>query len=173
MHQLTHTTTGIVALAAAAVAVICLLLCAALALRLRRLRAAQRVLLGNGNQDLVQHAASLQSQFQALHQYLEDAAGALHNRMGAVEGRLDETIAHRALVHYDAWGEMSGHQSTSIALLDATGSGLVLSSIHHRDQARLYAKEVHGGRSDHELSPEEAEAIRRALGHVGDRAQSA
>ncbi len=173
MHQLTHTTTGIVALAAAAVAVIGLLLCAALAFRLRRVRQAQRVLLGDGRQDLVEHAASLQTQFQALHQYLEDAAGALHHRMGVVEGRLDETIAHRALVHYDAWGEMSGHQSTSIALLDATGSGVVLSSIHHRDQARLYAKEVRDGSSDHELSPEENEAIRRALGHAGDRAQSA
>ncbi len=173
MHQLTHTTTGIVALAAAAVAVIGLLLCAALALRLRRVRVAQRVLLGDGRQDLVEHAATLQSQFQALHQYLEDAAAALHNRMGVVEGRLDETIAHRALVHYDAWGEMSGHQSTSIALLDATGSGLVLSSIHHRDQARLYAKEVRAGSSDHELSPEETEAIQRALGRAGDRAQSA
>lgn len=173
MHDLTHTTTGIVALAAAAVAVIGLLLCAALAFRLRRVRQAQRVLLGDGNQDLVQHAASLQSQFQALHQYLEDAAGSLHNRMEVVEGRLEETIAHRALVHYDAWGEMSGQQSTSIALLDATGSGLVLSSIHHRDQARLYAKEVHDGNSDHELSPEESEAIRRALGRAGDRAQSA
>lgn len=173
MHQLTHTTTGIVALAAAAVAVIGLLLCAAMAFRLRRLRLAQRVLLGEGSQDLVEHAATLQTQFQALHQYLEDAAAALHNRMEVVESRLDETIAHRALVHYDAWGEMSGRQSTSIALLDANGSGLVLSSIHHRDQARLYAKEVQGGSSDHELSPEENEAIQRALGRAGETAQSA
>lgn len=173
MHQLTTTTTGIVALVATAVAVIGLLLSAALAFRLRRVRLAQRVLLGDGSQDLVEHAASLQSQFQALHQYLEDAAAALHNRMEVVEGRLDETIAHRALVHYDAWGEMSGQQSTSIALLDATGSGVVLSSIHHRDQARLYAKQVHGGSSDHELSPEETEAIRRALGRAGDGAQPA
>ena len=72
-------------------------------------------------------------------------------------------MAYRALVRYDAYGEMSGRQSTSIALLDATRSGLVLSSIHHRDQARLYAKEVREGKPELELSPEEDEAIRRAL----------
>jgi autotransporter translocation and assembly factor TamB len=173
VHQLTTTTTGIVALAAAAVAVVGLLLSAGLALRLRRVRVAQRALLGDGRQDLVEHAANLQAQFEALHQYLEDAARALHARMERVEGRLDGTIAHRALVHYDAWGEMSGQQSTSIALLDATGSGLVLSSIHHRDQARLYAKQVRDGSSDHELSPEENEAIQLALGRAGDQAQPA
>ena len=58
---------------------------------------------------------------------------------------------------------MSGRQSTSIALLDATRSGVVLSSIHHRDQARLYAKQVHDGRAELELSPEEAEAVRLAM----------
>ena len=58
---------------------------------------------------------------------------------------------------------MSGSQSTSIALLDANRSGIVLSSIHHRDQARLYAKQVHDGAVRAELSPEENEAIRLAL----------
>jgi len=58
---------------------------------------------------------------------------------------------------------MSGRQSTSIALLDSTRSGIVLSSIHHRDQARMYAKQVRDGQSELELSPEEAEAIRLAL----------
>ena len=55
-----------------------------------------------------------------------------------------------------------GSQSTSIALLDAHRSGLVLSSIHHRDQARLYAKQIREGKAEFELSPEEHEAIRLA-----------
>jgi hypothetical protein len=164
---------GIVAIAAGGVAVVALLASVVLALRLRRVRADQRVILGGGQEDLAAHAAGLQAQFQALQQYVEDAANALQDRMNTVEGRLDATIAHRALVHYDAWGEMSGHQSTSIALLDATGSGLVLSSIHHRDQARLYAKEVTQGSSEHELSPEENEAIRLALGQANGRPQPA
>jgi hypothetical protein len=76
---------------------------------------------------------------------------------------LRRAISNRALVRYDAYNEMSGRQSLSIALLDETQSGIVLSSIHHRDQARLYAKEVHNGQSELELSPEEAEALRLAL----------
>ena len=83
--------------------------------------------------------------------------------MGTAEQRLDGAVAYRALVRYDAYGEMSGRQSTSIALLDATRSGVVLSSIHHRDQARLYAKQVREGQAELELSPEENEAIRLAL----------
>ena len=57
--------------------------------------------------------------------------------------RLDGAIAYRSLVRYDAYGELSGHQSTSIALLDAEHNGVVLSSIAHRDPARLYCKQVH------------------------------
>ena len=79
------------------------------------------------------------------------------------ERRIDRTIAYRSLVRYDAYGEMSGRQSTSIALLDATRSGVVLSSIHHRDQARLYAKQVTRGKGELELSPEEEEAIKLAV----------
>ena len=79
------------------------------------------------------------------------------------EQRLDGAIAYRSLVRYDAYGEMSGRQSTSIALLDANRSGIVLSSIHHRDQARMYAKQVRAGRGELELSPEEEEAVRTAL----------
>jgi hypothetical protein len=85
------------------------------------------------------------------------------------EERLDGAVAYRALVRYDAYGEMSGRQSTSIALLDAKRSGIVLSSIHHRDTARLYAKQLHEGRAELELSPEEDEAVQLALS--GERQQ--
>jgi uncharacterized protein YlxW (UPF0749 family) len=167
------TTPGIIAVAAGAVAVLALLLSAGLALRLRRVRAEQRLVLGNRRQDLVSHAAELQGHFAALQRYVEDAAAALDERVAEVENRLDRTIAHRALVRYDAYGEMSGRQSTSIALLDATGSGLVLSSIHHRDQARLYARQIQQGQPEHELSPEETEAIDLALGRARQQSRTA
>ena len=61
--------------------------------------------------------------------------------MEAAEQRLDGAIAYRALVRYDAYGELSGHQSTTLALLDAARNGVVLSSIAHRDTARLYVQE--------------------------------
>ena len=115
---------------------VALLLSAALAIRLRRVRADQRLVLGDRRQDLVAHAATLQTQFDALNDYVQDVAARLDQRMATAEQRLDGAIAYRALVRYDAYGEMSGRQSTSIALLDATRSGIVLSSIHHRDQAR-------------------------------------
>ncbi len=166
MHDLTSTV-GIIAIAAGAVAVVALLLCATLALRLRRVRSDQRMVLGDRRVDLVSHAASLQSQFEALNDFVQDVAARLDHRMGAAEQRLDGAIAYRSLLRYDAYGEMSGRQSTSIALLDATHSGIVLSSIHHREQARLYAKQVHGGRGELELSPEEDEAVRLALGGGG------
>jgi hypothetical protein len=165
-------TQGIVALGAAGVAVVALLLALVLAVRVRRLRAAQTAVLGGGAaQDLVAHAAALQADFAALREWMEGMATALGQRMDTAESRLDGAIAFRGLVRYDAYNEMSGRQSTSIALLDAHRDGIVLSSILHRDQARLYAKLVHGGRAELELSPEEAEAVRLAL--EGDRAASA
>ncbi len=168
MHDLTDTT-GIVALAAGGVAVVALLLGLFLAVRLRRLRANQRFVLGDHNQDLVSHAADLQGQFQALNDFVQDVAERLEQRMSVAETRLDGTIAYTALVRYDAYGEMSGRQSTSIALLDASRTGVVLSSIHHRDQARLYAKQVNQGRGELELSPEENEAIRVAVEGGGEK----
>jgi hypothetical protein len=162
VHNLTSTA-GIVALAAAGVAIVALLFGVALAVRLSRVRASQRAILGDGNEDLVAHAATLQEHFQALNDYVQDIAAQLNGRMDTAEQRLDHAVAYSALIRYDAYGEMSGRQSTSIALLDARRSGLVLSSIHHRDQARLYAKQVREGRAELELSPEESEAIRLAL----------
>jgi hypothetical protein len=167
------TTTGIAALAAGAVALIALLSVLVLWRRLSRLRADQRVVFGErGARDLVSHAAGLDRDFRSLHSYVEDLAAGLQSRLGTVEERLDGAIAHHGLVRYDAYNEMSGRQSTSIALLDARGSGVVVSSIHHRDQARLYAKQVIEGQGQLELSPEEQEAVRVALaGEVPDRAE--
>ncbi len=169
VHDLTSTA-GIVALAAGAVAIVALALSLGLAVRLRRVRRDQRTVLGDGQADLVTHAASMQTQFEALNDYVQDVAGGLDQRMGTAEQRLDGAIAYRSLVRYDAYGEMSGRQSTSIALLDASRSGIVLSSIHHRDQARMYAKQVYAGRGELELSPEENEAIRLALEGGGEAA---
>ncbi|MHB8531893.1 MAG: DUF4446 family protein [Solirubrobacteraceae bacterium] len=157
-------TQGIVALAAAGAALIALLCCALLAVRLGRLRAAQRLVIGGGEErDLVAHAATMQEAFESLREYVEETAVRLDGRLAAVEGTLRGTIAHRALVRYDAYNEASGQQSMSIALLDEERSGIVLSCIHHRDQARVYGKRVEGGRGELELSPEEAEAVRLAL----------
>jgi Protein of unknown function (DUF4446) len=158
------TTSGIVAIAGCALALIALLFAAWLASRVTRLRRVQRVLLGPGEQrDLVAHAAELQQGFTALREYVEEASAHLEGRVTGVEDVLQGAITHRALVRYDAYNEQSGKQSLSIALLDATRSGVVLTCIHHRDQARVYAKQVRMGEGELALSPEEDQAVRLAL----------
>ena len=159
---------GLAALSAGGVALIALLFTCVLALRVRRLRMAQQAVLGaSGHDDLVGHAARLHEAFTQLNDRVEEVAERLEDRMASAEERLDGAIAYRALVRYDAYGELSGHQSASLALLDAERNGVVLSSIAHRDTARLYCKQVVDGRGEHVLSPEEDEAIRRAL--AGER----
>jgi Protein of unknown function (DUF4446) len=167
-------TQGIVAIAAAAVAVAALIGCGLMWLALRRLRGAQRVVLGEEQRDLVAHAAELHEAFEALREYVGEVAVRLDERLAAAELSLTRTISHRALVRYDAYNELSGRQSVSIALLDGEHSGIVLSCIHHRDQARVYAKQVRAGHSELELSPEEADAVRIALAPLppGDAGQA-
>ena len=161
---------AVVALAAAGIAVAALLWTALLTMRLRRLRAEQRIVLGDERTDLVTHAAGLQEAFLDLQQRTEQFAQHLEQRMDDAEHRLDGALAYRSLVRYDAYNELSGHQSTTIALLDAEHNGVVLSSIAHRDTARLYCKQVIAGEGELQLSPEEAEAVRLALaGELGSR----
>ena len=158
------TTEGIVALAAGGVALVALILALVLAVKMRRLRSAQRAVLGEaGQRDLVEHAARLERGFAELRDWVEEAAAGIETRMAAAESRIDGCVAYRSLVRYDAYGEMSGHQSSSVALLDASRSGVVLSSILHRDSARVYVKQIVAGESELELSPEEQEAIEAAL----------
>ena len=167
-------TQGVVAIAAAVLAALALLACAALAMSVRRLRRSQRLVLGEqGERDMVAHAADMQEAFDALRVYVEDVAARLDGRLTGAETALHGALAHRSLVRYDAYNELSGQQSMSIALLDDARSGIVLSCIHHRDQARVYAKQVHGGRGELELSPEEAEAVRLALSPTGEQADVA
>jgi hypothetical protein len=164
MHDLT-TTQGIVALAAAGVGGIALILALVLAFKLRRLRSAQKAVLGGEGQqrDLVVHAQQLEKGFTDLRDWVEESIEHFERRMQSTETRLDGCVAYRSLVRYDAYNELSGQQSSSIALLDAHRSGVVLTSIVHRDQARLYVKQLHEGAAEIELSPEEQEAVDTAL----------
>src|SRR5438045_895057 len=104
-------TNGALAAAAAGAAVLALLACAALALSVRRLRRAQRALLGERSEgDLVAHAASMQGAFEELCRHVDEATRRTDARLGGVEAALRGAIAHRALVRYDAYNELSGHQ---------------------------------------------------------------
>ena len=172
MEDLT-TTPGLVALGAAGLALVALVWAIVLAVKLRRLRAAQRTVLGGSEQDLVAHAAALQEAFVQLRDWIEETAGRLEERTVAAETRIDGCVAYTSLVRYDAWGEASGHQSSSVALLDVHRTGVVMSSILHRDQARVYVKAVREGESDLALSPEEREAIDTAMARAQQAARPA
>ena len=150
---------GWIAIAAAVVAVVGIAIALVLHLRLRRVRAAQLTLQGSGGGDLVDFAVSLQGRVDGLHRALDEVTAAL----GRLERRVDATVSRLAVVRYDAYENTGGHQSASVALLDASRSGVVLSAIQGRDYARIYVKELDTGRAAISLSPEEQEAVERAM----------
>lgn len=157
-------TSGLVAIGAAALAIVAFGSCLVLARSLRRLRKDQRLVLGDGSErDLIAQGAELQEAFSALEDYVGEAARRVDERLASLEQVLQGAIKHHSLVRYDAYNELSGQQSMSIALLDDRHSGVVLSCIHHRDQARVYAKQILDGHAELELSPEEAQALELAL----------
>lgn len=141
--------------------------------RLRSLRSDQQLIIGDSERDITAHAADLERQFVILHDHLLEIATRLDRRVSDAETRLDGAISHRAVVRYDAYNELSGHQSVSIALLDAHRSGVVISSIQHRDQTRFYVRQVEHGKGTVELSPEEQQAVDGAIaGELLDVAES-
>ena len=154
---------GLVALGAAAGALLAIVCVLVLFARTRSLRRAQSAVLGDGNRDLVGHAERLQVAFTELRDWVEEAMSSLDHRTGDIETRLDGCLAYHAVIRYDAYGEMSGRQSSSVALLDSRRSGIVVSSIVHREQARVYVKQLRDGESEIDLSPEELEAVETAL----------
>jgi len=150
---------GWIAIGAAAAAAVSLLLALGYYLTLRRVRSAQLVLLGGGREDLVDFAVSLQSRIDDL----QGAVGEVAAGLTRVDRRIDDTVSKTAIVRYDAYENSGGHQSASLALLDAARTGVVLSAIQGRDYARIYVKELDRGRASVALSPEELEAVERAM----------
>ena len=83
----------------------------------------------------------------------------LRGEVQALRMEASDALRHLAVVRYDAFGDMGGHLSWSLALLDDGGNGVVLTSIHGRSEARTYAKNVAGWSCEQALSPEEEEAV--------------
>jgi len=152
--------TGVwIAVGAAAAAVVALLVVLYLATRLRRLREAQMVLLGGGKSDLVDFAVSLQARIDDLHRAVDEVAAGI----ARVDRRVDGCVSNTSIIRYDAYEGAGGHQSASLAFLDAARSGVVVSAIQGRDYARIYVKEIDHGNAPVALSPEETEAVERAM----------
>ena len=86
----------------------------------------------------------------------------------ALRGDLAQALRHVAVVRYDAFGDMGGRMSFSAAVVDDTGDGMVISSIHARGESRTYAKGIVGGDSEIVLTPEERQALDAARTGSGD-----
>ena len=83
----------------------------------------------------------------------------LRAEVQALRNEAVDAVRHLAVVRYDAFGDMGGRLSWSLALLDDSGNGVVLTSIHGRSEARTYAKNVAAWACDQATSPEEDEAL--------------
>jgi hypothetical protein len=128
--------------------------------RLVALRSAQQVLLGTGGRgDFVEFAVSLQARIDDLHRAVDEIAAGL----ARVDRRVDGSLSRTSLVRYDAYADTGGHQSASVAILDSARSGIVLTAIQGRDYARIYIKQLDRGRASIALSPEEQDAVERAM----------
>jgi hypothetical protein len=159
--DLSSSAAAVIALAAAGVALVAILVAAGSWLRVRRVRQAQLVLLGGGRDDLVDFAVSLQARIDDLLRAVDEVAAGLSR----VDRRIDGTVSKTSIVRYDAYQDQAGQSSATFALLDASRTGVVVSAIQGRDYARIYMKELDHGRPSVALSPEELEAVERAMAH--------
>jgi Protein of unknown function (DUF4446) len=157
---MTATTAAAIAIAGAAVGAAGLVLGWWAWIKVKRVRDAQRMLLGGGRKDLVDFTVSLQGRVDDLHRAVDEIAAGL----ARVDRRVDGTVSNTSIVRYDAYEDTGGHQSASLALLDSARTGVVVTAIQGRDYARIYMKELERGRASVALSPEEQEAVDRAMG---------
>lgn len=139
--------------------------CIALWIAVRRLRGSQRVLLPDGTSaGLVDRQATLQRAMARLEEGLRDLESLVERQGEVTERSLLTSLRFQGMVRYDAYRDMGGSQSWSIALLDGNRSGAVVTSLHARDHARVYLKELLEGAPGQRLSPEEERAVALAIG---------
>jgi len=137
------------------VVAILVLLVTVLALRLRRLDRRYVKVFANGEHDVVRALAAFGSRLERAEAHAAAQDGTVHR----LADTLSYAVSHAAVVRYDAFSYMGGDQSFSLAILDAHGTGAVISAINGRSDTRVYAKPVRNGVCDAALSPEEQQAI--------------
>jgi hypothetical protein len=155
------TVAALIAVAAVLLALVAVVAALIAWLKVRRVRQAQLVLLGGARDDLVDFAVSLQARIDDLHRAVDEVAAGLSR----VDRRVDDCVSKTSIIRYDAYADKAGQSSATFALLDASRTGVVVSAIQGRDYARIYMKELDHGRPSVALSPEEQEAVERAMAH--------
>ena len=105
---------------------------------------------------------------QTLHAHLDNVTAALARVEEAaslwrdLQRRAEGCVQHVGVVRFDAFQEVGGQLSFAVALLDGNGNGVVLSSLHGRQETRVFAKPIRGGESEVALTVEESDALRQA-----------
>ncbi len=156
---LSGSTGGWIAIGAILVSIAAVVVAVLVLRELGRVRSAQKVLLGGETSDLVDFVVSLQGRIEDLHSAVDEIAAAV----ARVDRRVDASFSRSSIVRYDALEGTGGQQSASVALLDSSRSGVIVSAIQGRDYARVYVKELERGRAAVALSPEEQQAVERAM----------
>lgn len=150
--------TTLIALVASALAVVLALVVLFMQLRLRRSITLMEIV--EGRETMVDVIGRTLEDFQQLREDVIEIDRALTQ----TQRDLADSLRHVSVVRYDAFGDLGGRFSFSAALLDDSGDGIVLTSIHGRSETRTYVKGLTGGRSDIDLSPEERRAVQLARG---------
>lgn len=164
MEQVTIET--IIAAIGLVVSVILLILLIALWAKVAKLRRTLAgMTAGNLDANLEQVLIAIQTNIREMKAGLEIHGG----RIGALEERLAAMKGHVALHRYNAFNEAGrgSDLSFSLAIVDDAENGAVLTAIHGRDETFVYGKPVKGGESDYKLTPEEREALNKAVGKAG------
>jgi hypothetical protein len=129
--------------------------------------AAANAVLGEQVTELREHVTELREHVtelvSAARGYVDERCADAIRSVAERAGEQPGAIRNLALVRYDAFREMSGRMSFSLALLDDAGDGVAISAVCGAGDTRVYAKAVADGRGEHELSPEEQQAVAAAL----------
>jgi hypothetical protein len=126
---------------------------------LRGYRRNQRVIMGSrGTVDVAEHMAIVDDKLTNLRLAVEDLT--LTARDHGV--RIDGTLSHVGIVRFDAYRDLGGRQSTSVAFMSSHNDGVVITTVVSREFARMYVKLVRDGVGDIPLAPEENEAVQQA-----------
>jgi len=141
------------------VGIICALL---LYRRMKAMQRNQRVVMGaQGRKDLVSHVLGLEAKVNNIREAMEDLALSVKDH----EARIDSCLSGVGMVRFNAYEDLGGQQSTTVAFLNAGEDGVVVTTVVSREFARMYVKSIRNGSSDVPLAPEEAEAVEKAREH--------
>ena len=149
---------------AAAPGLVALIWAIVLGIKLRRVRAEQRVLLPDGERaSLVERQAALARAGEHRDGRIDDLRGEIARLMDHTNAGLHGALRFQGIVRYDAYQDIGGEQSWSMAILNADRTGAVITSLHARDHARVYLKQLTAGVPEQRLSPEEERAVAAAI----------